>query len=556
MSIWGDPVLLGNPAAAVTPEQYGAMGDGVHDDGPALKAALESGKPVALTRDLHLFSAIVITDKDVYLDGHGWTVHLHGEHMERTAGGGVGGQCIRILSTRYEGELSDADVISYTENSTAPVNPGYPDSTAYRRGYLSYHGFNPTPDKETYADYTAWSWYEHHATIQNVRFVGDHVDGMMFLQLLQMCKSTVSDCEFRTLPGHDAAIGLQVNNGYSILIDRVRAENFFCSRTRRALSTGYGIQVIGDAITISNCITRDCKNHINIGGGSGASGIFTTGAILTNCVMQTTDTYARVEDPNAPTAALVQQLLDLHEGCHSPIIDGVQLEYNNGMAEDNFGTLMHFSCPEFTVSNVCAAFHAQGEYGIGYIGFGPLVRKARLRNIHARRCTIFGHGWGFERGNDYDANYIREVDISDSLIGGVRNAEGLLVLRMTNVTCELPVAASHLSASGCVFRNDLIPQRLPTLDISRELRLVGCEVSFTKLLASSRSVPLIKAPENEARLTSCTLRKASIASVFKTEQTHLVNCETLDLWGLVLGSRMANGYVDGDDCELDAYNLW
>ena len=25
---------------------------------------------------------------------------------------------------------------------------------------------------------------------------------------------------------------------------------------------------------------------------------------------------------------------------------------------------------------------------------------------------------------------------------------------------------------------------------------------------------------------------------------------------LVLGSRMANGYVDGDDCELDAYNLW
>ena len=33
---------------AVTPQQFGALADGIHDDGPALQKALESGNPVVL----------------------------------------------------------------------------------------------------------------------------------------------------------------------------------------------------------------------------------------------------------------------------------------------------------------------------------------------------------------------------------------------------------------------------------------------------------------------------------------------------------------------------
>ena len=39
----------------MTPQQYGALADGTHDDAPALQKALESGKPVVLISDLYLF---------------------------------------------------------------------------------------------------------------------------------------------------------------------------------------------------------------------------------------------------------------------------------------------------------------------------------------------------------------------------------------------------------------------------------------------------------------------------------------------------------------------
>jgi hypothetical protein len=58
----------------VTPEQYDAVGDGVHDDGPALKAALESGKKVLLQKDLYVFSPLTVRDHNIILDGNGFNI--------------------------------------------------------------------------------------------------------------------------------------------------------------------------------------------------------------------------------------------------------------------------------------------------------------------------------------------------------------------------------------------------------------------------------------------------------------------------------------------------
>lgn len=541
-------------SAAVTPEMFGSFGDGVNDDAPSLKQALETQIPVVLTRDLHIFSNIVITDKNVTLLGNGHTIYLHGRDMTRDSNDGYGGQCIRIMSKRYPGELFDADVISYTDNNTVYTNPGFPDQSWYRRGYISYHGFNPTPTKEVYSDYTAYSWYEHSANIRNLKLVGDNVDGMIFLQLLQMCKSTIDNCEAIVLPGHDAAIGFQANNAYNCVITRCRAEGFYCERTRKKLSTGYAIQAIGDGIIISHCITKNCKNHINIGGGSGSTGVFTTGAMIVDCVMQQQDQKTVVSDPLSD-AYKTQQMLDLHEGCINPIIENIQMEYDNCMSEDAWGTPIHFSCPEFTASNIHVEFKGSETWAIGTITLGPLVKKAVFNNISARRCRLLVHGWGFERGAAYDANYIKEVYFNGGEIAGIGNARGLVKIYLNGVKITDKIkAVKTIFAQDCVFTNEDQVNNDAIIHSEGDTFLTHCEIKGN--CHDGAFGVVIRAPEDSVYMTGCVIHKKLDLDLFNTPQYHIVNCKIDDGRGIRLGSRVGDNYVDGEECYLDSYNLW
>ena len=66
----------------VTPEQFGAKGNGIDDDSPALLKALETGRPVMLKQDLYLKSRILVIDKNVFLDGCGYTLHCDGGALD------------------------------------------------------------------------------------------------------------------------------------------------------------------------------------------------------------------------------------------------------------------------------------------------------------------------------------------------------------------------------------------------------------------------------------------------------------------------------------------
>lgn len=545
---------------ALTPESFGAKGDGVFDDAPALKAALESGRAVVLTRDLHLFSAVDITGVNVRLNGNGHTLYLHGENMAgNTAKGGSGGNCISIGSVWHDGIIEDADVVIYTEDGTENVDPAFPEICAYHRGYLSYHGFNPTPGKESYEHYTTHSWKEVRADIRNVSFVGDHTDGLRYLRLNLVCSSNVDNCSFLCTTPDGAAIGVQANYCYNVMLSRIRAEGFTANSSRSIVHTGYGIQAIGDAITITNCILKNCKNHINIGGGSGSSGIFTTGVIIDNCILQTEDTGELVADGSG--AKLYQQMLDLHEGCHHPIISNVVLAYMNSMNAENYGTLIHLSCPEATISNLYCRFQqAYGPWAIGYLGFGPLAERYELNNIHAENCYLFPHGWGYERGQQYDANRIREIRINGGEIGGISGdygiGSGLVKIRLSGVRVGGMVRCANLYAENCVFHNRNRPDNKAQIIIEQEGFFTNCDICGYTLGNYKRSKPLIDAPEDSLYLTGCILRKPLDAPLFKTAQTHLANNAVWDLFGLVLGSRTSALWSDGDACELDSYNLW
>ena len=546
----------------ITPESCGAVGDGVYDDAPALQRALASGKPVCLTQDLHLFSHISVTDKDVYLEGLGHTLYLHGLNMAgNTASGGSGGVCVNIGSTWNDGVIQNADVIIYTEDGTANVEPAFPNQCSYHRGYLSYHGRNPTPTKETYEDYTTHSWKEVRADIRNVNFVGDHTDGLTYLRLNLVCNSKVDNCMFKCVTVDGAAIGLQVNYGYNVMLSRIRAENFTCNTARLILSTGYGIQAIGDAITISNCILSNCKNHINIGGGSGPSGIFTTGAIMDNIVMYTKDTGEK--SIGNPDANLYQQMLDLHEGCHHPLVSNIYLEYENAKGESGWGTLIHLSCPSATVSNVVCRYHdPYGEYGLGYIGFGPLAERFELNNIHAPGCMLFAHGWGYEREVAYDANKTKEIIINGGEIGGImsradtKNSLGLVKIRLNGVKVSGTVWCSTLIADSCVFKNEFYYGDDAEIRLDVEGVFTNCDISYNIHNGYKRSKSLVLAPENSVMFANCILRKPQDAVLFKNTQTQLVNTVVYDIYGLILGSRTSAIYSDGEECYLGSFNLW
>lgn len=544
----------------VTPEMYGAYGDGVHDDAPALKAALESGKPVKMTQDLYLFSPIEINDHNVRWDGDGYTVHIDGEDAP-----GYGNQLrfIMIRSVYHDGIAEDADVVIYTENSTAVLNPGFPNESEYRRGYLSYHGFNPTPDKEEYADYSAHSWYEHRADIRNINFIGKNTEAMDMLAIWNMCNSNIDNCYFTVEEGHDAARGFSVNNGYNIKITRCRADGINARRLREKTSAGYGFSVSGDAITVDNCTLKNSKCGVVPGGGGE---YMSTGIIISHLTVQVKDTGEL-----ANTGARVyQQCLDIHEGCIRPLITDCYLEYENATPYnpetgdgDLVGAIIHVSCPESTLVNIQAQYKTLSGWNSGYIGFGPLVKKCNLINVYAKRCRLYGHGWGFERGNAYDANYIREINVLGGEFSGIRLGEGLVKFRLSGCKVTGKIEATNtIYAENCVFRPEDRIEGSPTIIITGEGFFNHCDISSSlyKNLETgtiyAKSIPVIKAPENTIHLTGCIIRKPTDRVTFKTTQTDLVNNATYDLYGLVLGSEMPNGYVDGDECALDAYDLW
>jgi len=60
----------------VTPEMFGAYGDGVHDDYEAIKTAIETGRKVVFTanKKYYVSQTIVIGGKPVYLDGNNCTI--------------------------------------------------------------------------------------------------------------------------------------------------------------------------------------------------------------------------------------------------------------------------------------------------------------------------------------------------------------------------------------------------------------------------------------------------------------------------------------------------
>ena len=253
----------------VTPEQFGAKGNGIDDDSPALLKALETGRPVMLKQDLYLKSRILVIDKNVFLDGCGYTLHCDGGALDFKDNSDF---FAVYASTLPEGKDGDCSIISET-------NTFY---DTYHRGYVSYHGRKPIPQEETYTDYTESKFNEYRAVLKNIKFQCQNFKGLVALNLRKMCHSCIQNVStVCTDTEGTGSVGILVDSCcYCTIRDCYSSgwtDDLSCDVTNR----GYGICANGNSIVIDGCEAWNCKHTVSV---AGNRSYWSTDIKVQNCI--------------------------------------------------------------------------------------------------------------------------------------------------------------------------------------------------------------------------------------------------------------------------------
>lgn len=354
--------------SVVTPQQFGAKADGIHDDAPALQAALESGQAVILISDLYLFSDVSVWDCDVSLNGNGYVLYCDGCSME-------------ICALRNEDPDSDAAVV--TENK--------PYFGTYYRGYVSYHGEKPI-DADL-DECTVFYFNEHHAFISNLVILCRNAEGKCGLTLKRMCKSLVNNVSVICENGSDGEVGILIYHCYQTNVENCYAQNWTADTT---CNRGYGIEAYGNDITISGCSAYGNKHDICICSGRD---------IISNNITVKDCKVGCQYDPDAyrkDGSRKYQARFDIHASGKNVVVQDLDITVENADAGTIFAVVRS---PEAVIDGL----NAKGEDG--YISFGELADKVYFTNLQMPDMKLYG---GFS-----EEESVQEIHITNGSIKGI-----------------------------------------------------------------------------------------------------------------------------------------
>lgn len=354
--------------SVVTPQQFGAKADGIHDDAPALQAALESGKAVILISDLYLFSDVSVWDHEVSLNGNGYVLYCDGCSIEVCA----------LLK-----EDPDSDAVVVTENE--------PYYDTYFRGYVSYHGEKPI--KEELEDYTPFYFNEHHAYISNVVIVCKNMEGLCGLTLKRMCKSLVSNVRSICEKGSDGEVGILIYDCYQTRVENCYAQNWTADVT---CNRGYGIEAYGNDIVISGCSAYGNKHDICVCSGRN---------IISNNITVKDCKVGCQYDPDAyrkDGSRKYQARFDIHASGENVLVQNLSINVENADESAIFAVVR---CPEAVIDGLTA----NGEDG--YISFGELADKVYFTDLQMPDIRLYG---GF-----LEEESVREIHITNGSIRAI-----------------------------------------------------------------------------------------------------------------------------------------
>lgn len=515
-----------------TPDEYGAVGDGIHDDGPALQAALKSGKSVHLNKDLYVYSQIRVANTNVYVDGEGHTVYVDMQNYDGTK---VADHTAIIITSDYVDDPSapvahvrDSEVMLMDHDGVLPGTAVYHND--YRRGYIRYKGINPTPTAEVYDNPIIKYWNEYHAIVKNINFRCKNFEAFTCLELRRMCHSVVDHVSTIIEPGHDGATGINIQLVHDCKITNCFSSDWHAKNTASFSSEGYGISLCGDGIVMENCVFYNCKHDVAAGANRQ---LFDTGMIMNNIVCYRK--YDRsVRDDGS---AMFMQQFDIHAACHAPIVNNLYLICDTN---EQGAWMMSIRCPQATLTNV----NIMCEPG-GLITCSELCDEITFNNLKAPNTYL--------RTRASSPFFLKNFTINNGELRRITNSNIANVV-LNNVTVhEIIDETSNLYMNNCRVLKELDWPGKSTVTAEHEIVMNGCTIYGTRTEYCDSKVPIVKSGEKGGiRIVGTKFFKHNDKETFVDKivdegQPELLACWEEDIRGIHLGLESSS---------LDEYNLF
>lgn len=455
----------------VTPEQYGAVGDGKTDDAPALQRALESGKPVHLTQDLYLKSRVLVIDCDVVLDGNGHALHCDGAALDFTENSDF----VAIYAKTVDAEGADYRIVRETAMHY----------DTYHRGYIEEHGQKLVPQEEVYDSYTATGFMEHRADVRNVTFRCRNFKGLVALCLRKMCYSRVDGvttvCEDFTGSG---SVGILVDSCVHTVVHGCYSAGWTDDLSCKVTNRGYGICANGNDIVVESCKAWDCKHAISV---AGNRDYWSTDIRVQHCTFGCH--YQQVTRIDG--SQRYQQVMDSHAGGIGVRFDNCTIQIVDAN-ESGSPIAFYLTAPAVHLSSLRVLCDGGGCWAT----MAGLAETAYMNNVQGENVNL-QPGSMYERAREFHLNNCRFKRIQNS-------ANVPLRIYMTACTVlQLVDNVQWLKADGCYFGHELNWPSHACIRILDEGIFTGCSITGHNEDTIPPTRSIIEAPENSIRMQGC-----------------------------------------------------
>lgn len=498
----------------VTPDDYGAFGDGVHDDAPALKAALESGLPVKLTRNLWLFSSILVENRSIELDGQGFTLYC------RSAG-------ITIRSVLRDSPAGDCALVSNNVQSDYEA-----ERSPYFQGHLVYKGRKTLP--ESYADSTVkyfdiYSAWVHDLHMQCEKMYGDGEKTITCLALYHMCDSVIERCSTVLTDDEDGAGGIFALYCQNTRISHCYSSGWTILDHSGTDGRGYGFQIMGDNVILEHSAAEQCKHCIAVGS---VHNCWSTNIIIDHCNFRCDFTKQIFPETGA---GRYRQLIDVHGDAHNVLVTGCNLYWWALDGNTQSAPVIIFRNPTTILSN-CNIYGNGGN-----IAFGEFAKIMYFDQLYAPAVHI---STGFRQGGDTDpTHYMDELHISNSDFARLRDCNSPTKIYMTGCTVrQYVINVQYLIARNCLFARETSWAAQPTMVLLGDCILSDCVIYGHRENSISPRTPIIRAPKNSVRMSNCKIyKRTGNYLTFDTDQVEGSGNWYEDVFAFYLNTQ----------CELD-----
>ena len=529
----------------VTPEMFGAVGDGVHDDAPALKAALESDKPIRLINDLYVFSVINVYNHDVDFDGCGHTIHVD---LSSVPVGWNNAFAITIGAEPLASGTSDLKIVSgsYRESIGEYREIGIMGDS-YTYGYISYKGCIPMPQwilRKLDADEGKTETYYNIVRVQIKRLTLKYKNctGKVGLRLAYCVESRLDDVKAICEYGHDGMSGLYLTGCSDVVVNNCTAENWTHRQGWSQMGThGYGLVIAGDNIRVTNYHGINNRDHIAGGGNNGA--FWASRCIVDGAHLETDGNI--VSKTDGRPGGYFEDGFESHGNCYMITFQNIIfVKYNEIDTYRYNGYLFEVRTPYAIVKNIEIT-------GAGVMNFPPeFTEESYMGHVIAPDGILRGY-----HGSDWQRLAMgKEVVIEDSVFAQVESFICATTLKLVNCVVRLRIwEVSHLVMINTVVYGDQDWMILSPVMVYEDAQIMNCDLYHNGSTLTTVRTPLISAPPNSVQAVNNRFRIMPGTNVFTNEQKYAINNVTEHRFGLILTSdysRLDTYYpFDGGETE-------